>query len=366
MKVVPILTVLSSAVFGFFVGISFPVEITPKLPYGPLFPFSGGANSSYSGNILGRFWAPYTNSSLEEAKSPKRAESKLPPGIVVSESDFHLRRLWGAPSDDEPARKYLLALGVGYDQRENVNLTVQKFIARGNFDVVLFHYDGRTTEWDDEFDWSKRAVHVSARKQTKWWFAKRFLHPSVVAAYEYLFVWDEDLGLETFDPEEYIRIMKKHGMEISQPGLDTTRGTKSYDQNVRWKDTEVHKKYSSCDNPNWGPPCSGFVEMMAPVFTKDAWRCVWYLIQNDLVHAWGLDLNFHRCVDDYKEHMGIVDAQYVAHHGVKTLEGQGDGEKEGSSAGVRARQLDERRIFYDRLANADRELANSTASKTSG
>lgn len=107
--------------------------------------------------------------------------------------------------------------------------------------MVLFHYDGRTTEWDDEFDWSKRAVHVSARKQTKWWFAKRFLHPSVVAAYEYLFVWDEDLGLETFDPEEYIRIMKKHGMEISQPGLDTTRGTKSYDQNVRWKDTEVHK-----------------------------------------------------------------------------------------------------------------------------
>lgn len=31
MKVVPILTVLSSAVFGFFVGISFPVEITPKV-----------------------------------------------------------------------------------------------------------------------------------------------------------------------------------------------------------------------------------------------------------------------------------------------------------------------------------------------
>jgi len=33
---------------------------------------------------------------------------------------------------------------------------------------MLFHYDGRTTEWD-EFEWSKRAIHVSVRKQTKWY-----------------------------------------------------------------------------------------------------------------------------------------------------------------------------------------------------
>lgn len=30
--------------------------------------------------------------------NPHGAES-LPPGIVVSESDFHLRRLWGEPSE---------------------------------------------------------------------------------------------------------------------------------------------------------------------------------------------------------------------------------------------------------------------------
>lgn len=37
-----------------------------------------------------------------------------------------------------------------------------------NFTILLFHYDGRTSEWD-EFEWSKRAIHVSARKQAKWW-----------------------------------------------------------------------------------------------------------------------------------------------------------------------------------------------------
>jgi hypothetical protein len=36
-----------------------------------------------------------------------------------------------------------------------------------DFAILLFHYDGRVSEWD-EFEWSKRAVHVSARKQAKW------------------------------------------------------------------------------------------------------------------------------------------------------------------------------------------------------
>jgi hypothetical protein len=89
---------------------------------------------------------------------------------------------------------------IGYNEKANVNATVQKvrtklvieeevilnlsiYISPGlwwpcklskalkqfssNFDVVLFHYDGRTTEWE-EFEWSKKAVHVSARGQTKW------------------------------------------------------------------------------------------------------------------------------------------------------------------------------------------------------
>lgn len=36
-----------------------------------------------------------------------------------------------------------------------------------NFTIMLFHYDGRTNDWD-EFEWSKRAIHVSVRRQTKW------------------------------------------------------------------------------------------------------------------------------------------------------------------------------------------------------
>jgi hypothetical protein len=37
-----------------------------------------------------------------------------------------------------------------------------------NFAILLFHYDGRVSEWE-EFEWSKRAIHVSVSKQTKWY-----------------------------------------------------------------------------------------------------------------------------------------------------------------------------------------------------
>ncbi|TVU06505.1 hypothetical protein EJB05_09069, partial [Eragrostis curvula] len=291
--------------------------------------------------------------------TPKGAE-KLPPNIVVPESDLHLRRLWGNPREfhgideqDTPARKYLLVLTVGYSDKVNVNATVHKF--SDNFDLMLFHYDGRTTEWG-EFEWSKQAVHISARKQAKWWYAKRFMHPSIVAPYEYIFVWDQDLGVETFDAEEYIKIVKKHGLEISQPGLDITRGAKNYDINVRRNDSEIHKKTlgpeGRCKTVH-ERPCSGFVEVMAPVFTREAWICTWHMIQNDLVHGWGLDWNFWRCVDDPEEQIGIVDAQYVAHHVGFTLGSQGNATVEDNRHAVRVRASHEFGMFKFRLHKAD-------------
>lgn len=36
------------------------------------------------------------------------------------------------------------------------------------------------------------------------WFAKRFLHPDIVAEYGYIFIWDEDLGVENFHPDKYV------------------------------------------------------------------------------------------------------------------------------------------------------------------
>ncbi|KAJ6725687.1 hypothetical protein OIU79_003951 [Salix purpurea] len=255
--------------------------------------------------------------------NPRGAE-RLPPRIVAAESDLYLRRLWGNPNEDLTSTpKYLVTFTVGYDQRMNIDACVKKFSE--NFTILLFHYDGRVAEWD-EFEWSKRAIHVSVLKQTKWWYAKRFLHPDIVAPYEYIFIWDEDLGVEHFNAEEYIKLVKKHGLEISQPGLDPNKGL-TWQMTKRRDDSEVHKvtdeKPGWCTDPHL-PPCAAFVEIMAPVFSRDAWRCVWHMIQNDLVHGWGLDFALRKCIEPAHEKIGVVDSQWIVHGSVPSLGSQGE------------------------------------------
>lgn len=263
-----------------------------------------------------------------------------------------MRRLWDNPSEDLPWKpKSLVTFTVGIRQKAIIDRAVRKFSE--NFTVMLFHYDGKASEWD-EFEWSRRAIHVSAPRQTKWWFAKRFLHPDVVAPYEYVFVWDEDLGVQNFDAEEYLRVVEKHGLEISQPALDPRSRGMTWLLTKRKPNMEVHKVVAAPYNNERGgggwckdpllPPCAAFVEMMAPVFSREAWKCVWKLIQNDLVYAWGLDFNFHRCVGGggmgAHERMGIVDSQSVVHKHLASL---------GLEGAVRDRCLVEARLYSDQL-----------------
>ncbi|PWA63350.1 hypothetical protein CTI12_AA353170 [Artemisia annua] len=37
-----------------------------------------------------------------------------------------------------------------------------------------------------------------------WLFAKRFLHPASISLYDYVFLWDEDLGVPLFNPRRRI------------------------------------------------------------------------------------------------------------------------------------------------------------------
>ncbi|XP_028065000.1 uncharacterized protein LOC114268094 isoform X1 [Camellia sinensis] len=73
-----------------------------------------------------------------------------------------------------------------------------------------------------------------------------------------------------------------------------------------------------------------WVELMAPVFSKAAWRCAWYMLQNDLIHAWGLDFQLGYCAQsDRTKNVGVVDSEYIVHLGLPTL-GVLDGTKEPS------------------------------------
>ncbi|KAL0407366.1 UNVERIFIED_CONTAM: hypothetical protein Slati_4050500 [Sesamum latifolium] len=201
--------------------------------------------------------------------------NSLPRGIIEPRSDLELRPLWTTSSSK------------------------LKFLPE-NFTIILFHYDGNLDGWWN-LEWSREAVHIVAHNQTKWWFAKRFLHPSVVSIYDYIFLWDEDLGVQNFHPGRYLEIVKSEGLEISQPALDPNSTGIHHRITIRKRTKTFHRRVydargsTKCSDDSEGPPCTGFVEGMAPVFSRSAWHCAWNLIQNDLVHGWGMDMKLGYC-----------------------------------------------------------------------
>lgn len=303
---------------------------------------------------------PMHSKSKATGESIVKGAEVLPPGIIAATTDLYLRRLWGNPEEDLTFKqKYLVTFTVGFDQKDIVKAAISKFST--NWTIVLFHYDGRTSEWE-EFDWSQRAIHVSARRQSKWWFAKRFLHPDVVEPFEYIFIWDEDLDVEHFNAEEYIRLVKKHGLEISQPGLEPDRGL-TWQMTKRLGNSEVHK--STEEKPGWcpdprKPPCAGFVEIMAPVFSRTSWRCVWHMIQNDLIHGWGLDFTLGKCAEPAHEKIGVVDSQYIVHKVVPSLGNHGTAAA--GREGVRERCHLEWKTYRERMLKAEREMKRGVGS----
>ncbi|XP_044460681.1 uncharacterized protein LOC123192264 isoform X1 [Mangifera indica] len=250
----------------------------------------------------------------------------LPQGIVAKMSNLEMQPLWSSTMKRKNPKSSmnLLAVAVGIKQKEIVDKIIRKFPPK-DFVVMLFHYDGVVDEWKD-LAWAERAIHVSAVNQTKWWFAKRFLHPDIVAEYDYIFLWDEDIGIENFNPRRYISIVKEEGLEISQPALDPVKSEVHHQITARRRNSKAHRRMykfkgsGRCDDHSTAPPCIGWVEMMAPVFSRAAWRCSWYMIQNDLIHAWGLDMQLGYCAQgDRTKNVGVVDSEYIVHMGLPTL-----------------------------------------------
>ncbi|KAF9683527.1 hypothetical protein SADUNF_Sadunf04G0023000 [Salix dunnii] len=334
----------------------------------------------------------------------------LPHGIIQASSDLELKPLWSTSSSRskvgflssgivpsilgsracltyhgnqmqvEPStRGCLLAIPVGIKQKDDVDHIVQKFLPE-NFTVMLFHYDGNVDGWWD-LDWSDEAIHIVAKNQTKWWFAKRFLHPAVVSAYDYIFLWDEDLGVEHFNPGRYLKIVRFEGLEISQPALDPNSTNIHHRITMRARMNKFHRRvYNSrgrtkCSDISEGPPCTGFVEGMAPVFSRSAWYCAWHLIQNDLVHGWGMDMKLGYCAQgDRTKKVGVIDSEYILHKGIQTLGGRKPPERKASNTEEMAKRhrtasLDPRmeirrqsswelQIFRDRWQQAVKEDKN--------
>ena len=176
--------------------------------------------------------------------------------------------------------------------------------------------------------------------------------------YDFLAVWDEDLGCENFQPALYLDVVREAQLEISQPAV--ALGPTSWPITARIAGSRLHR---TSDQKSWGtpclpeeqgrPPCAAMVEVQAPVFSRQAWACVWLLLQRDLPHAFGLDLSWHICAASSNrtavEGMGIVDATWVDHLGAPSLGLQGAATGEGD---VNARRHEEWQLWEERWAAA--------------
>ncbi|KAL8237165.1 hypothetical protein R6Q59_018246 [Mikania micrantha] len=227
-----------------------------------------------------------TASSRRETQNPCSPDGSeaLPKGIVVKTSDLEMRPLWGPRKKRKNPKSpmSLLAMAVGKKQKANVNEMIKKVVSYSflQFPDVVSEYAFIVYDCKD-LEWSNRAIHLSAISQTKWWFAKRFLHPDVVSEYAYIFLWDEDLGVQNFDAGRYVSIIRNEGLRISQPALDPEK-------------SEVHHEMTTREKGS----------------------------TNDLIHALGLDMQLGYCAQgNRKQYIGIVDSEYVVHYGLPTLGG---------------------------------------------
>ncbi|XP_052192888.1 uncharacterized protein LOC127801638 [Diospyros lotus] len=346
------------------------ILITALLVFGACFIWSTFYTKDYRISLGGEMNLPGQNTESNNCKNLCRpvGSEALPRGIIAKTSNLEMRPLYGpvAENIDSKSTVNLLAIAAGIKQKEVVSKIVEKFLS-DSFEVMIFHYDGVVDEWRN-LEWSSRVIHVSAMNQTKWWFAKRFLHPDIVAAYNYIFLWDEDLGVENFHPARYLSIVKDEGLEISQPALDPAKSEVHHHITARRRNSKVHRRSyklkgsGRCDDQSTAPPCIGWVEMMAPVFSREAWRCAWYMIQNDLIHAWGLDMLLGYCAkSDRTKNVGVVDSEYIVHLGLPTL-GVSDGDNDPSRlqrvydrTEVRRQSYKEMQIFRERWSKAVKE-----------
>ncbi|GLT77732.1 hypothetical protein SLA2020_492930 [Shorea laevis] len=331
----PIMLMLSAA---FFIGSAFVI-------------------TDYKETILG--WGSiitlqYKRSIGCKVQCKPNGSEMLPEGIISQTSNLEMQSLWGPKNKKNPKLSMnLLAIAVGMKQKESVNKIIKKF-PESDFVLMLFHYDGIVDKWKD-LEWNDQPIHVSAVNQTKWWFAKRFLHPDIVTEYAYIFLWDEDLGVENFNAKRYVSIIKEEGLEISQPAIDPGKSELHHPLTSRESKTRVHRRTytkigrTKCDGNSTGPPCTGFVEMMAPVFSRASWRCAWHMIQNDLVYGWGVDFQLGYCAQGNRtQNIGIVDAEYVVHNALPTL-GGAEADKEPLTTHESHGRSEVRRLSYVEL-----------------
>lgn len=203
-----------------------------------------------------------------------------------------MRVLSRKPLDPEGAR-ILFFSSVGQRGKPYLEKLVNKFQSeRPDMHFLIACYDGSSFENLPDTS-SFRLIHEQG---FKFGLAKKHLSCEMIKQFDLIFVWDDDLDVETFSLCRFLEIFCKYDFELAQPALTP--------------DSEYsHEITLQC--PGQIGRKTDFVEIMAPVFRAKTWKRFARMITPDNKMGWGLDL----LAQSYckVKRMGIIDETTVKH-----------------------------------------------------
>lgn len=131
-------------------------------------------------------------------------------------------------------------------------------------------------------------VHVKAFKGFFWY---QHITPPVVASYDFVWLFDSDMGLAHFALWRVLGAMIKHNASAAQPRIRPHTRRSTDHRHLR-----VQRECAQCE-----AQCTDFIEVMTPVFTSDAWTRVYTGLLRLIPRA------------DLRVSIGGIDTRWCAH-----------------------------------------------------
>jgi hypothetical protein len=161
---------------------------------------------------------------------------------------------------------------------------------RRSFDLALIYYGDRGGNFREDADY--------------YWEKKGFKYPLIadvldawgdsLESYDYIWAPDDDILAMRDEIHGLFQVVREHGLLIAQPAIGS--GDVSY-RSLR-RQGGLRLRYTR------------FVEVMCPVFSRDALRVVRCTFR-DTISGWGIDWAWTRLVDCRR--LAVVDAVGVCH-----------------------------------------------------
>ncbi len=184
-------------------------------------------------------------------------------------------------------KKYCVISAVGKE-----SLHKEWIAGNPDFDLHLLIYDQSFNKFYNDADF------ISCQKGYKFKLVYNYLqkNPDFLNQYEYFFIPDDDISMDTENISKLFRYMKKYNLEIAQPALSQSY----YSHEHTLRDRSCILRYTN------------FVEMMMPCFSQKAFRKVFHTF-NENESGWGIDYHWAQLIGSSGKDMAVIDAIVALH-----------------------------------------------------